>query len=183
MPIYLSYYKLNDGRIYSVVDEDFIAEDQLPENANLVQAPDKNGQNTIEGLKETLSFYGYTIGNVLKTLEEVKSDKLKELNEKWLNAEAGGKINSSLGFEIDANERSLRDINGLVDVLTLVPDENIEFCDANNQFHSVTLDNLKIMKMEVLKHGQDLYQTKWKYREDINAAQDKESVLKIDIKF
>lgn len=108
---------------------------------------------------------------------------MKELNDKWLNAEAGGKILSSLGFEIDANERSLRDINGLVDVLTLVPGENIEFCDANNQFHSVNLDNLKTMKMEVLKHGQDLYQTKWKYREDINAAQDKESVLKIDIKF
>ena len=57
------------------------------------------------------------------------------------------------------------------------------FCAADNTFHEVTLEQLKTMKMEVIQYGQELYQKKWTYREQINNAQSKEELDKIEIKF
>ena len=38
-------------------------------------------------------------------------------------------------------------------------------------FLSLTLDNIKTMQLEVIQYGQELYQKKWTYREQINNAQ------------
>lgn len=116
-------------------------------------------------------------------LNRLKQNKLNILNSKFLEAENNSVIDSSIGFKIDATERSNRDINGLIDSLEYTKEEKVMFCAADNSFHEVTLDNLKTMQLEVIAYGQKLYTKKWQYREQINQAQSKEELDKIEIKF
>lgn len=116
-------------------------------------------------------------------LNRLKQNKLNILNTKFLEAENNGTLESSVGFTIDATEGSNRDINGLIDSLEYTKEEKVMFCAADNTFHEVTLDNLKTMQLEVIAFGQQLYTKKWQYREQINNAQSKEELDKIEIKF
>ena len=117
------------------------------------------------------------------SVENVRARKLNELNSLFEQAETNGTLESSVGFTIDANERANRDIDGLIDSLEYTKEEKVMFCAADNTFHEVTLEQLKTMKMEVITYGQELYQKKWTYREQINNAQSKEELDKIEIKF
>lgn len=116
-------------------------------------------------------------------LSTLKQNKLNELNSKFLEAENNGVVESTVGFTIDATERSNRDIDGLIELLEASKTETTSFCAADNSFHDVTLEQLKAMKLEVIKYGQELYQKKWTYREQINNSKDKEELNKINIKF
>lgn len=117
------------------------------------------------------------------SLEELKKIKLQELNEKFLEAEENGILDSSVGFTIDATERSNRDIDGLIKSLEATKQDNTRFCAADNTFHEVTLDNLKTMQLEVITCGQKLYAKKWTYREQINNAETKDYIEQIIIDF
>lgn len=117
------------------------------------------------------------------SVENVRARKLNELNSLFVQAETNGTLESSVGFTIDANERANRDIDGLIKSLEATPEETVLFCVADNSFHEVTLDNLKTMQLEVIAFGQQLYTKKWQYREQINQAQSKEELDKIEIKF
>ena len=118
-----------------------------------------------------------------KPFDIYKNEKYSELNSQFNQAENNGVIDSSVGFKIDATEKSSRDINGLIDSLEYTKEEKVMFCAADNSFHEVTLEQLKTMKIEVIQYGQQLYQKKWTYREQINQAQTKEDLDKIEIKF
>lgn len=117
------------------------------------------------------------------SIEELKKNRLQELNEKFLEAENNGTLNSSVGFTIDATERSNRDIDGLIKSLEATKQDNIRFCAADNTFHEVTLDNLKTMQLEVIAYGQKLYAKKWLFREQINNAETKDDIEQIIIDF
>ena len=117
------------------------------------------------------------------SLEELKKNKLQELNQKFLEAEENGTLDSSVGFTIDATERSNRDIDGLIKSLEATKQDNTRFCAADNTFHEVTLDNLKTMQLEVITYGQKLYAKKWMFREQINNAETKDDIEQIIIDF
>lgn len=117
------------------------------------------------------------------SVENVRARKLNKLNSLFVQAETNGTLDSSVGFTIDANERANRDIDGLIKSLEATPEETVLFCAADNSFHEITLDNLKTMQLEVIAYGQQLYTKKWTYREQINHAQTKEEIDKIEIKF
>lgn len=117
------------------------------------------------------------------SVENVRARKLNELNSLFEQAETNGTLESSVGFTIDANERANRDIDGLIKALENTPEETVMFCAADNSFHEVTLDNLKTMQLEVIGYGQQLYQTKWELRTRIMAAETKEEIDAIEIKF
>ena len=118
-----------------------------------------------------------------KPFDIYKNEKYSELNSQFSQAEDSGVIDSSVGFTIDATERSKRDIDGLIDLLEATKTETVSFCAADNTFHEVTLDDLKTMKLEVIKYGQELYQKKWAYREMINNATSKKELDNININF
>lgn len=117
------------------------------------------------------------------SVPNVRARKLSELNASFTQAESDGTLESSVGFTIDANERANRDIDGLIKALENTPEETVMFCAADNSFHEVTLDNLKTMQLEVIGYGQQLYQTKWELRTRIMAAETKEELDAIEIKF
>ena len=55
--------------------------------------------------------------------------------------------------------------------------------DANNQPHLLTLEELQTLQIEIIQNGQDAYTQKWTIRAAIEAAESKEALDKIEIKF
>lgn len=100
-----------------------------------------------------------------------KENKLAELNEVAHKFDNGLVcddmiIKSSLGFNANADLRSQNNIDSLITANT----EPVQYCDADNIFHSLTLDNLKTLKSECIQNGLSLYQQKWQYRSAISSA-------------
>lgn len=115
------------------------------------------------------------------SLDELKATKLDQLAQAQLEAEANAHILSSIGFEIDANDRANRDISGLL--VTTKETDTVQFCDYHNELHLVTLSQLKVMQEEIIENAQYIYMQKWAYRDAINAATTKEELNAITIEF
>lgn len=105
------------------------------------------------------------------TLDEARAAKLMEISAAFERAGSTAHVMSSLGFEIDANERANRDTEGLITVFTATGAAGTMFCDYNNVMREVTLEQLKTIRLEIIAHGQALYAKKWVLREAVNAAQ------------
>ena len=88
---------------------------------------------------------------------------------------------ASLGFFIDANPTSERDITG---VLVVMDDESTtKFCDYYNEFHEVTKAQMQTIQREIILNGQHLYTQKWTYRDAINQASTIAEIEAITIEF
>lgn len=112
-------------------------------------------------------------------VEDVRTQKLIELDSKFLDwYETDATLISSLGFECDSDARAMMDINGLV-----IKAQSAVFMDANNQPHEVTLEELKVIQLEIIDAGNAAYQRKWELREAINAAETIEDLDAIEITF
>lgn len=117
-------------------------------------------------------------------LADAKTTKLEELNtiaHKFDDALVCEEmiITSSLGFKANADLRSQNNIAGLINADV----EPVQYCDAENQFHSLTLENLKTLQQECIALGLSLYQQKWVYRNKINSATTIDELKAIEIKF
>ena len=114
-----NYYRLDDGRIWSVKAANFInkdiseVQDYLASGQILGIAPDEKGTLSEDGLRQTLIFYNLPLG-VLITLDEAKTVALTELSYVFSSTELSGKVESSVGFVIDATELSHRYIDGII---------------------------------------------------------------------
>lgn len=121
------------------------------------------------------------------TLEEVKTQKLVELESKFLAwYETGAIVTSSLGFVADSDSRAMMDTSGLVTTLEAQPAETrgtVAFMDHNNQPHQLTLDQMKTVNLEIIQNGQSAYAQKWALRTAIEAAETTEAVNAITIEF
>lgn len=104
----------------------------------------------------------------LPELEEYKEQRKNELNTLHEAAEKEAHILSSLGFEIDANDRANRDVTGLL--VTTGEGEAVNFMDYSNQPHTVTRSDLEVMQKEIIENAQYLYTQKWTYRAQIDAC-------------
>ena len=112
-------------------------------------------------------------------LAQAKSVKLAELNTKFSAwREDGATLISSLGFTADADEKANDDVSGLV-----ILGNSATFMDADNQPHELTIDQLKVLQKEIIESGVSAYETKWAYRNTINAATTVDTVNAIEIKF
>lgn len=179
----LAIYKIKDGRYYSVQAKKFVSESSVDEN-NVIDISMINIPNDPLGevnLRQTLEFYKLPVGNELLTLDEVKKNRLALLSESVDNALVNGKVRSSLGFVVDATEKAIEDTNGLIKILEASGQETVDFCDANNGFHTVTLDQVKTINIEIINYKQSVFANKWSVRRKIEAATTKEAVEKISI--
>lgn len=119
-----------------------------------------------------------------KTLDELKADKLSELTaitSKYDNQLVNTDmiIKSSLGFTANADLRSQNNLRGLI----AVGAEPVNFMTADNSLKSLSIDNLKTLLNECALNGQNLYQQKWNYREQIENSQTKEELDSIEFNF
>lgn len=121
------------------------------------------------------------------TLEELKAAKKAELDAaflQWYEAEAI--VTSSLGFVADSDERAVTDVSGLIKVAEATPAESRQttiFMDHDNQAHPLTLEELKLLQLEILQNGQYAYQQKWTLRSAIEAAENEEALSNLEIAF
>lgn len=74
----LPFFRLADGRLWSVADARFI--DAAPEGAEINVLSRAEGPADAAYLKRTLEHYDYPVGPELMTLEEAKAAKLAEIN-------------------------------------------------------------------------------------------------------
>ncbi len=121
------------------------------------------------------------------TLEEVKTQKLAELEQKFLAwYETDATVKSSLGFVADSDARAMMDTSGLVTTLEAQSAETrgtVAFMDHNNVAHQLTLEQMKTVNLEIIQNGQSAYAQKWTMRTAIEQAQDVEAVNAISIEF
>ncbi len=116
-------------------------------------------------------------------LADARARKLRELSERFAHAEKYAHFASSLGFEVDANERANRDVQGLVTMLEATGQTETMYCDYGNVMHRVTLEQLGTLQLEIILHGQMIYAHKWQLRSAIEAASTLEELAAIEIGF
>ena len=121
------------------------------------------------------------------TLDELKAAKLLKLDTVFLSwYEDKATVTTSLGFVADSDNRAMMDVSGLVTTLEAQSVESrstVTFMDANNQPHLLSLEQLKMVQLEIVQNGQSAYQQKWALRTAIKEAQNKEDLEAIEIKF
>lgn len=71
-------YHLGDGRLWDVDAARFV--DQAPEGAEIIPLYADGKPATEDYLRRTLEFYGYLVGPDLLTLDELKAEKLAQIN-------------------------------------------------------------------------------------------------------
>ena len=127
--------------------------------------------------------------NVTYTEEEIplaawkarKSFAIKQAFLNWRNNQAT--IVSSLGFKADSNERANTDINGLLVAYESNQDASITFRDADNQFHNLSYDQLKVLQLEIIENGNHAYAQKWAFDAQVESAASEEDLNAIEVKF
>ncbi len=115
-------------------------------------------------------------------LESARELKLKALHENWLQAEADATVECG-GALVDANERANRDVNGLITAMEAQGVETAEFCLADNTFRTLTLAQLKAVRLAIIAHAQLLYAHKWSRRLQIEGARTFDELEAVDISF
>mgnify|MGYP001152730195 CR=1 FL=1 len=116
------------------------------------------------------------------SVEATRGRKEEELANAFTKATATAHLTCSLGFDIDANDAANRNVSGLVTLMEAAP-ENLQFCDYNNEIHTVTLTDLHVMQQEIIANGSALYARKWALRDAINIAATTEELNAITISF
>lgn len=118
------------------------------------------------------------------TFEELKAARLAELGAAFYTACQTATVATPGGWIADADETANRNVAGLITTLEAAPKaETVQFCDHANQFHEVTLADLKAIQLLIIEHGQQLYGLKWQYRNAIESAQSEADLDAIAISF
>ena len=118
------------------------------------------------------------------SVEATRGRKEEELANAFTKATATAHLTCSLGFDIDANDAANRNVSGLVTLMEAEgAPESLQFCDYNNEIHTVTLTDLRVMQQEIIANGSALYARKWALRDAINLAATTEELNAITISF
>lgn len=142
-----------------------------------------NPENTVVNDDGETVIFNYTP----PSLDELKEVKLKELSTKANSFEQNVckdmVIKSSLGYLIDADRRSQTNMQGQITIMGAYGLENVAYRCADDVTRNLSRGQLQTVYNEALINGQNLYAQKWALEVAINAAQTKEELTLIDIKF
>ena len=121
-----------------------------------------------------------------KTLDELKSEKLNELNtiaSRYDSYKCNDMyITSSVGgYRFNADSRSQTNLRGLISVLDDV--KSVAYKDYDNEFQSLNKEQIQIIFSECILNGQNLYKQKWDYSEKIKTCETIEELNSIEFNF
>lgn len=141
--------------------------------------------NTIAQSETERGYNGWTYvkGKApIKGLEIVKSEKLNEISAiadtfEQMKCE-DMYITSSLGFRVNADRRSLQNVENMVAL-----GESQTFKDYDNQFHYLSADELKTISHEIIVNGLNLYNQKFTMQQQIATATDYDTVANFEVEF
>ena len=141
-------------------------------------------QNVVENKVEMIDDkYVITYDLEYKPFDEVKNLRLQEIERKFDSISDHAHVMSSCGFMIDANEKAHRDIEGLIKINKAEGAETELFRDYNNEYHSVTLEQLETMQIEVIKNGQNIYKQKWFFEHQLEICTTVEELVAVNIEY
>ena len=130
------------------------------------------------------------VAPVLPTLEELKSRKMVELEERFNEYRQSSNtfIESSLGFRVNANIVAFDNVSGLVAQLQYRQENGeanptIGFMSFDDELVTLSLADLKKLQVEISENGSLAYAKKWSIRTAIEQAQNEEELNAIDIMF
>lgn len=121
-----------------------------------------------------------------KTLDELKSEKLNELNtiaSRYDSYKCNDMyITSSVGgYRFNADSRSQTNLRGLISVLDDV--KSVAYKDYDNEFQSLNKEQIQIIFSECILNGQNLYKQKWDYSKKIKTCETIEELNSIEFNF
>lgn len=180
----MNYYVLNSNDEIELFDTDKKRlQTTLKFKPGLVDA--KIHQTTKE-IVELDGKYVFADEHTYELLEKAKADKLAELdtvadNYAQYKCPIDMYITSSTGFKVDADVCSQTNMQGLI--LMLEPEQTCQYKDFNNEFQTVSREQLETMVGECKQNGLSLYNQKFKFEAQINACTSKEELDAIEIKF
>ena len=144
------------------------------------------GLDALEKLDELLDKQDKRRNPPPATVEEAKAEKLAELssvadNYAQYKCPIDMYIVSSTGFKVDADVCSQTNMQGLI--LMLPEGGTCRYKCFDNQFRTVSREQLVTMVGECKQNGLNLYNQKFAYEAQINACTTKEEVEAIKIEF
>lgn len=118
-------------------------------------------------------------------LENVISRKLDELNVKLeeTKASSAAHITSSTGYVVNANSTAKTNVDGLITAMEAQGLSTVKFMTFDNTLAELTLEQLKIIQLELISYGNNLYAKKWALRSQIENCTTKEEVDAIAIDY
>lgn len=120
----------------------------------------------------------------LVNMKRRKNDQVNSLAEQWLTDKTSY-VTSSLQFKVNSNRDALFNVQGLIASIgdeNLYPDRTIQFRDFDNSDRTVDETGLKTIEKEIGYSHSVILQTKWKYKKQIEQAEDKQTLNEIEFK-
>lgn len=114
--------------------------------------------------------------------ERIRGVRLLELDRAFLDYRANAVIPTPFGFPIDAGDRALSDVNGLLILFEDTP-EKIHFMDANNKLQAIGYEDLKTIRRLIVANGARAYAKKWEFRGAIEQAKTSNDVMAVVFNF
>ena len=111
-------------------------------------------------------------------IENVKARKLAELNRAMEEAKVSSSVSikSSVGYTVNANTTAKQNVDGLITAMTATGRDTVSFMTFDNQLVELTLEQLKVIQLELISYGNNLYARKWALRSQIEACATKKEV-------
>ena len=126
---------------------------------------------------------GWDVQNGCPMLEDARARRLEALRTAWLEAEKEAVVETAGGWLADADERANRDLEGLITSMEASGVEDAAFCGADNVLRTVSLQELRQMRLLVIAHAQALYARKWELRTALEQAQTFDALDAVQISF
>ena len=126
---------------------------------------------------------GWEIVDGCPLLELCKERKYEDVKQVFNKTSSTAVVASALGFDVDANSEAQRRISGIVTDMSAKGVANVSFCDADNKFHDLTLDQVKALQLEVVEYEQRLLQRKWNIRAAIEKAATFDALNAVTVSF
>lgn len=114
------------------------------------------------------------------TLNDLKSQKLDYIRQKFEETFKTGKFTSSLGFETDCRRYGQYLDKDNLESLIKIGSYPIYWMDANGQFHALTSTDAQTLLTEMIQFGLSQYQKKWALENAIAAAQNEQDLSVIE---
>lgn len=115
-------------------------------------------------------------------LADFKVQKLEKINSAFLHFFQDGCIESSLGFTADCrrcnDKNDLQNIQGLIDLYA----QPVPFKSKDGSIHMLTLEQLEILKTEMIQRVQQVYANKWTLEASVEASETIEEIEAVDVK-
>ena len=158
---------MNDEQAFVEMNPEFIYVEELPYSASGYYKYDTDGETIIVDEE--------------RELQARKRERMDEILIKFDELMFYGTFTSSLEFRADNRRGDGKDDKDNVQSLIDLGNEPVYFRDADNEFHSLSIDELRTLKQEMIQDGLSKYQWKWNKESEVMSAENIDDLNDVEI--